>query len=145
MSSNLYNNGLLKIADHTIDLVNDTIRVLLVNASHTFTATHTTVSQVVANELSTTGYVRKDLAGKAVTAAANVTSFLADNATWLALGPSTSGPTAAFAIVYKFITNDAGSLLIACVDFPDQTLNGSDFTLKWNGASSNGAVFTFTA
>jgi len=144
MASNLYNNGLLKVADRTIDFVSDTIRVLLVNASHTFTATHTTVSQITANELSTTNYVRKDLAGKAITAATNVTSFLADNVTWTALGPTSAGPTAAFAIVYKFITNDAGSLLLACIDFTDQTLNGSDFTLKWNGASSNGAVFTLT-
>lgn len=139
----MYNNGLLKVADRTIDFVNDTIRALLVDASYTFAATDVHVSDIT-HELSTTNYVRKDLATKSISAASNVTSFLADNVTWTALGPTSSGPTAAKAIVYKFISNDAGSLLIACIDFPDQTLNGSDFTLKWNGASSNGAVFTLT-
>jgi hypothetical protein len=144
MASNWYNNGLLKVVDGTIDLVADTIRVLLVDASYTFdAAAHVHVSDIT-GEIATTAYVRKDLAGKAVSAVANVVSFLADNVTWTAIGPPTAGPTAAKCIVYKFVTNDAGSLLIAAIDFPDQTFNGSDFTEKWNGAVANGAVFTVT-
>ena len=37
MASNLYNPGLEKLLDGTIDYANDTIKVLLVDTSHTFT------------------------------------------------------------------------------------------------------------
>jgi hypothetical protein len=143
MSSNTYNNGLLKIADRTINYVGDTLRVMLVDAAYTFNAAHVAVADIT-NEIVATNYVRKDLAGKSIVGASNVVSFLADSVVWLALGPPTSGPTPAKAVVYKFNVDDAGSLLIACIDFPDQTLNGSDCTLDWNATPSNGAVFTVT-
>lgn len=63
---NWYSNGILKIGDQTIDFLNDTIKVLVVNESHTFDHTHTIVNNVVTNEVSGTGYERKTLTSKAI-------------------------------------------------------------------------------
>ena len=128
MASNLYNPGLEKLLDGTITYTTDTIKVLLVDTNHTFTKTHEFVSDVVANEASGTGYSRKTLANKTQTLDGDQVEYDADNPTYTALDAG----TIASAIVFKEVTNDADSPIIANIDFPDLVTNGSDVELKIN-------------
>jgi len=104
MASNLYNPGL------------------------EFTKTHEFVSDVVANEASGTGYSRKTLANKTQTLDGDQVEYDADNPTYTALDAG----TIASAVIFKEVTNDADSPIIANIDFPDLVTNGSDVELKIN-------------
>lgn len=128
MASNLYNPGLEKLLDGTIDYENDTINVLLVDTSHTFTKTNEFVSDIVANEASGTGYSRKTLANKSLALDGDQVEYDADNPTYTALDAG----TIASAVIFKQVTNDADSPLIANIDFPDLVTNGSDVELLIN-------------
>ena len=130
MASNLYNPGLEKLLDGTIDFENDTINVLLVDTNHTFDKTHDFVDDIVANEASGTGYTRKTLANAAIAldAANDRVEFDADNPSYTALDAG----TIAAAIIFKQVTNDADSPLIAQIDFADLVTNGSDVELQIN-------------
>ena len=130
MASNLYNPGLEKLLDGTIAFESDTINVLLVDTSHTFTKTHEFVSDIVANEASGTGYARKTLANAAIAldAANDRVEFDADHPSYTALDAG----TIAAAIIFKQVTNDADSPLIAQIDFADLVTNGSDVELQIN-------------
>jgi len=130
MASNLYNPGLEKLLDGTIDYANDTIKVLLVDTSHTFTKGDEFVSDIVANEASGTGYSRKTLANKAITldTGNDQVEFDADNPTYTALDAG----TIASVVIFKEVTNDSDSPLIANIDFPDLVTNGSDVELQIN-------------
>jgi len=130
MASNLYNPGLEKLLDGTIDFENDTINVLLVDTNHTFDKTHDFVDDIVANEASGTGYARKTLANASIAldAANDRVEFDADNPSYTALDAG----TIAAAIVFKQVTNDADSPLIAQIDFADLVTNGSDVELQIN-------------
>jgi len=130
MASNLYNPGLEKLLDGTIDFENDTINVLLVDTNHTFDKTHDFVDDIVANEASGTGYARKTLANAAIAldAANDRVEFDADNPSYTALDAG----TIAAAIIFKQVTDDTDSPLIAQIDFADLVTNGSDVELQIN-------------
>jgi len=147
MASLIYTNATKLIGDGTVDWDNGghTYRVLLVTPTYSIDVDgHVFVSHIT-NELSGTGYVRKDLANRAVTVdnANNRSDYKADNVTWTAI--TAANATAALAIVFKFVTNDADSPLIAAIDFPDTIMNGGDFQLKWDGQASNGTLFRLAA
>lgn len=42
-----------------------------------------------------------------------------------------SGSTVGYFVVYKFVTNDAGSTPLFLVDITDTPTNGSDFVITW--------------
>ena len=111
-----------------VDLEADTIKVALLNNSHSFTATHNTWSQVSANELASgSGYTTGGaaLANKAVTQAAT-TKFDADDTSW-----SSASFTAYHAVIYDdtIATDD----LIASVDFGGaQTVTAGTLTIQWH-------------
>lgn len=137
MASKWYGKGLLKVADRTIDFVNDTIKVMLVNASYTFNPDHDFADDVSANELSGTGYAggfngagRKTLASKTITedTANDRIEFDCADLTWTAINAGTIGGV----VVLKEITNDAASPLIAFLDPSDLVTNGGDVTLVIN-------------
>jgi hypothetical protein len=135
MASGWYNSGLRDMADRTIDLVGDTIKIMLVGAGYTPNPDHDFVDDVVAAELSGTGYTggfggsgRKTLAGKAFSTDTgnDRVEYTFDQVTWAAINAG----TAAYAIVIKEITNDAASRLIGYLDLvPDVVTNGGDFNL----------------
>lgn len=128
--SKVYNPGLLKLLDGTIDFENDTIKLLLVDETHTFDKTDEFVSDIVANEASGTGYSRKTLANTSIAldAGNDRVEFDADDISYTALDAG----TIASAIIYKEVTNDADSPLIADVDFTNLVTNGSDVDLQVN-------------
>ena len=133
MASNLYNPGLLKLLDRTVDFENDTIKVLLVNTSHTFDKTDEFVSDIVANEsanVSGTGYERKTLGSKTILldAANDRVEYDCANPTYTAINAG----TIAAAIVFKEGVGDSSSPLLAQIDFADLVTNGSDVELQVN-------------
>lgn len=132
MASGAYNRFKANLMNKEIDMEADTIRVALLDNSHSFTATDNTWSDVSANEISGTGYTANGeaLANKAVTQAAT-TKFDADDVTW-----STATFSAWHAVIYDdTLANDD---LIVSIDFGgEQTVTGADFTIAWN---ANGII-----
>lgn len=134
MASGFYNVGARGILDGTIDLTNDTIKVMLVDDTYTPDPDHDFVDDVSGDELSGTGYTsgfgsasRKTVSGK---------SFLTDNATdraeftgtvaaWTGLDAGTVG----YAIFIKEVTTDADSIPIFYLDLGPTASNGGDFTI----------------
>ena len=135
MASGWYNSGKRDLFDGTIDLVADTIKLILVSASYTPDADHAFVSSVSATELTGTGYTagfagagRKTITTKAFSTDTvnDRAEFTFDAVVWTAINAG----TAAYAILVKEITSDAASRLIAYLDIsPDVVTNGGDFTL----------------
>ena len=136
MASNMYNTGKSKFLLGEIDWVDDgtatNIRLLLVDDTHTPEPDDDYVADVVGDEAAGTGYVRKNLASCAVSVNDTDDRAEADAAdvTWTGLDCG----TIAAAIVYKFITNDAASVLICHLDFTDLVTNGGDVTLQFAAA-----------
>ena len=131
--SKVYNPGLLKLLDGTIDFENDTIKLLLVDTNHSFTKSHEFVSDIVANEAtnsSGSGYERKTLANASIAldTGNDRVEFDADDISYTAIDAG----TIASAIIYKEVTNDSDSPLIADIDFTDLVTNGSDVDLQVN-------------
>jgi hypothetical protein len=134
-----YNRGKKEILDGTIDLVADTIKVMLVTSGYTPDPDHDFASSPAANELSGTGYAsgfagagRKTLASKAFAEddANNRAEFDAADLSWTGIDAG----TAAAMVIYKHLTSDAASVLIAYIDtggFP-KTTNGGDLNVTWN-------------
>lgn len=131
-----YNRGKAEIANGGTDYLTGTIKVMLVTATYVFNVDHNTVSQIT-NELSGTGYVggfqgsgRKLLASKAVTQddVNNRAEFDAADVTWTAINAG----VAAAAVMFRELTSDALSPLLAYLDFTGVTTNGGDLTLQWN-------------
>lgn len=117
-------------------------KVLLVTSSYTPNIDHDTVSDVVANEATGTGYSRKTLANAAITVddTNDRVDHDADNVTW-------SGLTSAFQYAVLFYdpgTGDGNTELHSYYDLGAQSLTGNEFTLKWDGGTSSGTVFRGT-
>lgn len=138
MATFVYNAAARDIADGTIDLVADTIKVMLVTSSYSADRDDTSVTAAAAAEISVSGYTagygnagRKTLGSKAFATdnANDRVEWSAANVTWTALG---AGATIAAAVVIKEITNDAGSRPIAYLDVSDLPTNGSDVTLTFD-------------
>lgn len=127
MASGIYNRFKANLMNKEVDLEGDTIRVALLNNSHSFSATANTWSDVSANEISGTGYTANGeaLASKAVTQAAT-TKFDAADLTW-----SSASFTAYHAVIYDDTL--AGDDLIASIDFGGaQTVTSANFTIQWH-------------
>ena len=152
MAEVFYNKGKHGILAGAILLLTDTIKFALgAGATYAVNPDHDFVNDGGAaaanpgqNEATGTGYApgfagagRKTLSGKAVTEddALNYAKFTAANLTFTAV----NGFTATFGWLYKHLTSDAASPLIAYYDtgFPF-TANGGDVNLNWDG--TNGAL-----
>lgn len=138
MASAWYNKGKAQVMNGGIDLLTDTIKVMLVTSSYTFNPDHNFISDVVANEISVTGYTggfggagRKTLASKTVTEddTNDRSVFDAADVSWTALG---AGATIGGAILVKEVTNDGASPAIAFLDPTDLPTNGSDVNLVFD-------------
>ena len=68
----------------------------------------------------------------------HIEKFSFDAVTWSAVA---TGSTVGWIVIYKFVTNDAGSTPIAAIDVnPDVPTNGSDMT--YTPDATNGAFYT---
>lgn len=145
MASITHNRALVNFLKGSIAFIADTIKVMLVTASYTPDPDHNFASTPAAYELSGTGYVagfagagRHALTNKAVTQddTKDAAIATADPSTWTAI----SAGTAAWAIVYKEGTSDADSVIIATVDIPNVTTNGTDLTVNYPSFANDGIV-----
>ncbi len=136
----IYNRAKKQDGSFDWDDGTQTFRVLLTTTSYAPNADHDFVADVT-NEVTGGGYVRKDVTGRAVVIddANDRVDHDAGNVTWTAL-------TAAFryAVVYRFVTNDADSPLIAYFDLGAQSVTSSEWVLRWNAGASAGTVFRGT-
>lgn len=133
MANVVYNGYKLAVAANTINLVTDTIKVLLVTASYTPDQDLDVYLSDIDNEVAagggyTTGGIT--LANKAVSVdlVNNRAKFTADAATWAAATLTARG-----AILYKDTGVAGTSTLITYKDFgSDKTASGGDFTIDWD-------------
>jgi len=127
MASGIYDRYKANLMNKEVDMEADTIKVMLLDNSHSFTSTHNQKSEIVANEISGTGYTAggEALTTKAVTQGAT-TKFDADDTQW-----TSASFTAYHAVIYDdTLTNDD---LIASIDFggAKQVTSGT-FTIQWH-------------
>jgi hypothetical protein len=134
MASLIYNKGKTEILNGGIDLLNDTIKVALVESSYTPNKDNHDFFNDITDEVSGTGYT----AGGEVLSNKSVeqdntnerAEFDADDTVWV-----TSTITARAAILYKFIDDENPSTnpLIAYIDFgADYSTINEDFTIEWD-------------
>jgi hypothetical protein len=140
MASLMSNKLRTLLLNHGIDLLSDTIKVMLVNNTYTPDKDHSFVDSITggsSKELTGTGYTggfsgsgRKTLASKTVTQddTNDKGVFDAADVTWTGINAGTVG----FIVVIKEITNDAASPILAVIDVtPDVVTNGGDYTAQW--------------
>ncbi len=137
MASHAYNQLGEMLLNGDLDWVNDDIRVAMTTSSYTpDVAAHDYLDDIT-NELAGTGYVRKALASKAVVTDGNYRNFDAANPTWTGLDSGTPH----WAIVYLYNAGgDGSSELLFAIELDDTPSNGGDYTVQWNGESSNATV-----
>lgn len=138
MASDIYDNGLDGISSGSVDWVNDDIRVLLVVDAYVFDRTDATVSSVVASEVTASGYSRKVLAGQtaSLNQGAREFRFDATDPIWVAIDDNTAESSKA-GILFKFVTNDADSTLIAYIeDSSAITFNNGLVTLAFGATGA---------
>lgn len=147
MASFVYNKAAQELADGTIDLLTDTITMMLVTSQYSAARSDLVVDAGGANdaldaEISVSGYTggwggsgRKALASKTVVVdqANNRAEFSAANPTWTSLG--TGATIAAMLLVKEGVSNDTTSRLIAYLDVTDTPTNGGNvgFTFDAEG------------
>lgn len=144
MASLTYNLGRTGILEGSIDLDADVIKAMLVTSSYVANKDDDFVDDggaddAIDHELTGTGYAagfggsgRKTLGTIAITEddANDRAEFDAANLTWTGIDAG----TAAAVVIYKHLTSDLLSTLIAYIDtggFPVVT-NGGDLTITWN-------------
>lgn len=128
MASGVYNRAKANFFNKEVDLEADTIKVALLNNSHSFTATHNGYSDISTNELAASGGYTTggaSLASKAVTQAAT-TKWDAADLSW-----TSATFTAYHAVIYDDTL--AGDDLICSIDFGGaQTVASGTFTIQWH-------------
>jgi len=132
MADVIYNSFKRRLMQKDIDLVNDTIKVMLVTSAYAPDADLHEFKSGVTGEASGAGYTAGGaaLANKAVSQdnADDEGVFDADDVTWAA-----STITARGAVLYKDTGVAGTSPLIAYFDFgSDKATEGTDFTIQWN-------------
>lgn len=134
MASNLYNSGLLKLANGTINFTTDTIGAILVSDGYVFNKAHDFLNDVTTHEVTNsvgTGYERKTLANKTITLVGDSIVFDADNILYTSI---TTNQLLSKIVLYKDNASDAANDLIACIDYTDLPTNGSDVEIQFNVA-----------
>lgn len=131
MANKLYPLGAQKLLSGQINMAADTLKLVLLPATYTFSAVHEFLS-----DLGTVVGAAATLANKTVAGGV----FDADNAEFSAVA---SGSTATFVVLFKDTGNPTTSPLIFFADtltgFPMAT-NGGDITVKWD----DGAMKVFS-
>lgn len=130
MASGIYNRFKANLMNKEVDLEADTIKVALLDNSHSFNADNNTWSDVSANEISGTGYTAggEELTNKSVTQddTNDKAVFDADDVSW-----SSATFTAYHAVLYDdTLANDD---LICSIDFGGaKSVSSGTFTIQWD-------------
>jgi len=135
MASFVTNEGANGLANGTITWASDTIKARLVASSVTPNKDDTTMTPYTVIGTDQT------LASK--TRTKNTTDdridFSSAAITWAAVA---AGSTVGYVVIFKFVTNDAGSTPIAVIDVTDVPTNGSDLTYTPPTVGSAAALFS---
>ena len=130
----------LKMFDKQIDLMNDDIKVMLLNDSATPNQhSNEFISDLNADEITGSGYDAGGitLSNKTVTYSAPTMTFDADDITWSA----STITNALYAVAYDYTGLTTTSPVICYVDFGTvQTSSSSDLILEWDSSG----IFTAT-
>ena len=114
------------------------IRVAL-STGYSFNVDTDQYLSAITNECVGTGYVRKALTTKTATLVTGGVQLKADDATWT--GANFGSP--AVAVIYLYNAGgDGASLIIGALTPNVIPTNPGDYTIKWNNAATNGALFT---
>ena len=137
MASGMYNRFKANLMNGEIDLEADTIKVMLLDDSHSFTATHNVIGDVSANEIAGAGYTAGGgtLVGKSVTQGAT-TKWDATDIQWT---------SATFTTYHAVIYDDTIGTddLVLSIDFgAAKTVTAGTFKIQWH---VNGIVSLGTA
>src|SRR5574343_74294 len=126
MASGIYNRFKANLMNKEVDLEADTINVMLLSGSHSFTATHNTIADVITNQISGAGYLSGGtiLSGCSVTQGAT-TKWDGNNTNW------NSGTfTASHAVIFDVT---ASNNLICSIDFGGaQSVSSGTLTIEWD-------------
>ena len=127
MASGIYDRFLSNLMNKQVDLVNDTIKVALMDVSHSYSNTDNELADVSANEVSGTGYTTggKEITGKTVTQG-SPTVFNGNDVVWTGITVN-----AYHAVIYDdTLTNDD---LIASIDFGGEvSVSDGTLTIEWD-------------
>lgn len=129
MASGIYNRYKANLMNKEVDMEADTLKVALLDNSHSFSATNNVWADVSANEISGTGYSAggEALANGAVTQA-GTTKFDADDTQW-----TSASFTAYHAVIYDDTLT--GDDLVCSIDFGGaKTVASGTFTIQWDAA-----------
>lgn len=134
MATQLLNKGLYKIINQQLNLLTDTIQVMIVSPAHVFDINAEFVSDIAADEVTNaelTGYQRKALANRQLTLDEDNDRvyFTADNPSY---DETKTNEDLASAYIIKSTGDDATSPLVAIVDFEDMVTNKSKLELLIN-------------
>lgn len=137
MADLIYDYGL----DEWRNFTSDTVKALIVTSGYTPSRAHHFVADVTpgSNELVVGSYARLTLTTKArtVDTTNHRVRYSCDD---LAFGSLAAGATAAAIIVFKQVTNDADSILLALLDIADTATNGQPFTYNLGTVSGDRAL-----
>lgn len=147
MADFIYTNATKLLGDGTVDwdAGGHTYTLMLLLAAHVPDRdADVFVADIVADEISVAGYARVNLTTRTVTVdnANNRSDYDADNPVWVTLA---AGQTIGFAAIFKLVTNDADSPLIALLDPADLPTNGGQVTLRFNATAGSGTAFRIAA
>lgn len=142
MANAVVNTVKKKILDADIDLVTDTLKLMLLTSSHTTDIdTQEFIDDVSANEVSGTGYTAggETLSGKSVTVDTinDRAYFDATDVSW-----ATSTITARYACLYKDTGTPGTSAIIGFYDYTsDKTSTAGTFLHSFTAPASGGALY----
>lgn len=134
--ANVYNRSKLELLNGDTDVNEGTagrFRMLLLK-SLAFNPDHNVVNDLTpgTNELTVGGYARQNLTS--VATAQDDTNDRADaQADQVTFASLTAGETIIAAVVYRHITNDTDSVLLAYYDVADTATNGGDVIIQFDG------------
>lgn len=127
MADGVYNRGLDEMATFT----SNSFKVLLLKGSgYTFNKDHDFVADLTpaSNEIAGSGYSRQTLASKTRTID-DTNDRITYDAADPAFGSIVTGETVSAMVLYRFVTNDSDSILVAYYDLPDTPTDGNPFTV----------------
>ena len=128
--AHLYTSAQASFLGGEFDLLNDTIKCVLVKSAYTYSAAHDFLNDLSTNAVGTAQTLTTPDTTDGV--------FSADNATFTAVAATTACDRVA---IYKHVTNSGDSPLIAILDLAAEvTPDGGDITLTWDA----GGIFAFT-
>jgi hypothetical protein len=127
MANFLYNTIAYHVSKGDVDLDTDVLKAVLLNSGYTPSESHERWVDIVASEISGTGYTAggKALTNVVVTEASGVVTVDADNPAW--------GPGASLTARYMIIWDETANYLVGCFDFGDnKTVVSGTFTYQFS-------------